>query len=82
MYQAAEKQTILPSCQVRENMQLVASARKMQLVSSAGNMQLVSSAGNVLTGAKCGKHDKLEPRFYCESGVERRIHKIFVGDYN
>ena len=28
------------------------------------------------------KHDKLEPRFYCESGVERRIHDIFVGDYN
>ena len=27
-------------------------------------------------------HDKLEPRFYCESGVERRIHEIFVGDYN
>ena len=28
------------------------------------------------------QHDKLEPRFYCESGVERRIHEIFVGDYN
>ena len=27
-------------------------------------------------------HDKLEPRFYCESGVERRIHEIFVVDYN
>ena len=27
-------------------------------------------------------HDKLEPRFYCESGVERRIHEIFVGAYN
>ena len=27
-------------------------------------------------------HDKLEPRFYCESGVERRIHEIFVRDYN
>ena len=27
-------------------------------------------------------HNKLEPRFYCESGVERRIHEIFVGDYN
>ena len=26
-------------------------------------------------------HDKLEPRFYCESGVERRIHEIFVGDF-
>ena len=25
---------------------------------------------------------KLEPRFYCESGVERRIHEIFVVDYN
>ena len=27
-------------------------------------------------------HDRLEPRFYCESAVERRIHGIFVGDYN
>ena len=27
-------------------------------------------------------HNKLEPRFYCESGVERRIHEIVVGDYN
>ena len=26
--------------------------------------------------------NKLEPRFYCESGVERRIHEIVVGDYN
>ena len=27
-------------------------------------------------------HNQLEPRFYCESGVERRILEIVVGDYN
>ena len=38
-------------------------------------------AGGGGTSKKRQNHDKLELRFYCESGLERRIQEIFVGDY-